>query len=272
MKYLTFALALLCAVRPVSGQGEYMIGAQDVLTITVYDQADLGGKYTVELDGTINFPLVGRIKAAGLSIRQFETELRKLLADGFFKNPQVTVGVEQYRSQRIFIVGEVRSPGIHPLTGGMTLIEALARAGATGSGTESAPGEVVIVRGRDNSGPVLPGQDQSAEVIRVNLKELERGNMALNHAMRDGDTIFVPKAEEVFVYVTGQVRNPGAYPIRKDTTVLQAIALAGGITENGAMGRVRIIRMIDGKEKEIRVKPNDVVQPGDTIKVPERFF
>jgi polysaccharide export outer membrane protein len=76
--------------------GDYVIGAQDVLSIAVFDQADLGGKYAVELDGSFTFPLVGRVKAGGLTIRNFEGELKKRLADGFFKNPQVTVAIEQY--------------------------------------------------------------------------------------------------------------------------------------------------------------------------------
>ena len=85
------------------------------------------GKYTVEADGTFTFPLIGRVKAGGLTLRSVEEALRKELSNGFFKNPQVSVAVEQYRSQRVFVVGEVRMPGTYPLTGDTTLIEALAR-------------------------------------------------------------------------------------------------------------------------------------------------
>ena len=108
-----FALFLLVSAAPAQAQsaGDYVIGAQDVLTIHVFDQADLGGKFTVEADGTFSFPLIGRVKAGGLTLRSFEGELKKQLADGYFNNPQVTVAVEQYRSQRVFVMGEVRSPG-----------------------------------------------------------------------------------------------------------------------------------------------------------------
>src|SRR5258708_7169472 len=123
---------------------DYVIGPQDVLTIQVFDQADLGGKYTVETDGTFSFPLIGRVRAGGLTLRNFELELKKRLADGYFRNPQVSVAIELYRSQRIFVMGEVRNPGPVQLSGGMTLIEALARAGST---TAAASGEVAIVRG-----------------------------------------------------------------------------------------------------------------------------
>src|SRR3954471_6634245 len=91
---------------------DYVVGPQDVLTITSYDQADLSGKFTIEADSTFTFPLIGRFKAGGLTLRQVEDGLKKRLKDeGYFRNPQVTVAVETYKSQRAFIVGEVRTPG-----------------------------------------------------------------------------------------------------------------------------------------------------------------
>jgi polysaccharide export outer membrane protein len=75
------------------------------------------------------------------------------------------------------------------------------------------------------------------------------------------------------VYVFGQVKNPGAYPLQQSrTTVLQALALAGGVTDRGATGRITVVRIENGDSKEIRVDLSDLVQPGDTIRVPERFF
>ena len=136
-----------------------------MLTITVWDSPDLSGKFTVETDGSFTFPLIGRVKAGGLTLRQFEAELKKKLADGYFKNPQVSVAVESYRSQRIFIVGEVRNPGTYPLTGDMTLIEAIARAGST---TPAASPEAIVVRapaGKQADGPTLPGQKAEADSL-----------------------------------------------------------------------------------------------------------
>src|SRR5262245_53506731 len=81
---------------------DYIIGAQDVLQVLVFDQEDLGGKYPVDTDGTFTFPLIGRVKAAGMTVRQVETELKRALVDGqHFKNPQLSVSIDQYRSQRI---------------------------------------------------------------------------------------------------------------------------------------------------------------------------
>lgn len=259
-------IALLVCLSPLApaaqSAGDYVIGPQDVLSIAVFDQTDLGGKYTVELDGSFTFPLIGRIQAGGMTIRNFEVELKKALADGFFKNPQVTVSIEQYRSQRVFVTGEVRNPGSYALTGDMTLIEALAKAGST---TQNAADEVVVVRG--GKGAV----DAGKETRRVNLNDLQSGAAgAVNIDLRDGDTIYVGRAQ--LVYVFGQVKNPGSYPIKTGTTILQALSLAGGVTPNGALNRLKVTRTTNGGNKDVKVKLTDPVEPGDTVTVPERFF
>ena len=89
--------------------------------------------------------------------------------------------------------------------------------------------------------------------------------------LRDGDTIFIPRAESVYVF--GQVKNPGAYVLQqRNTSVLQALSLAGGVTDRGSTGRIQIIRIVNGEKKEIGVKLADIVKPGDTIVVREKFF
>ena len=272
----TLAIALLPRQASAQSPNDYTIGPQDVLAVVVFDQPDLSGKYAVELDGSFTFPYVGRVKAGGLTIRAFEADLKARLSDGFFKNPQVAVSVESYQSQRIFIAGEVKTPGTFPLTGGLTLLDAVAKAGFT---TPEAGDEVVVIRGGKGAGPVMPRPDTTSGaapaggkvVVSVSLATLQNiGNTPQNVVLQDGDTVYVARAEPI--YVTGQVKNPGSYPIRADTTVLQAIALAGGATPIGAVNRVRIVRVISGEKKEVRVELSDRVKPGDTLLVPERFF
>jgi polysaccharide export outer membrane protein len=240
------------------------------LTITCYDQADLSGRFVVEVDGTFTYPMIGRFKAGGLTLRQVEETLKQRLRDGgYFRNPQVTATVEQYRSQKVFVVGEVRVPGPYPLSGNMSLVEVLARAGST---LPSAGGEVVIVHADATAtGPTIPTETEAKNIVRVNLRDLEKGAFSSNAALRDGDTIFVPRAESMYVF--GQVKNPGAYGLpQHNTTVLQALAIAGGVTDRGSTSRIRIMRIVGGEKKELSVKLTDFVQPGDTIVVPERFF
>lgn len=244
----------------------YIIGAQDVLAITVLEDDKLNGRYTVEADGTFSFPLLGRIMAGGMTIRDFEVALKAKLKEGFFVNPQVAVVVEQYRSQRVFVTGEVRTPGMIPLTGGMTLVEALTRAGGATGITSS--GEVAIVRAKEEGKAVNEDGD---EPIRVSLRDLESGGRTGNIELRDGDTIYVLRAESFYVF--GEVKSPGAHSVRENMTVLQALALAGGATVDAALNRIRIIRMENGERKELKkVKLTDLVKAGDTIIVPERYF
>jgi polysaccharide biosynthesis/export protein len=249
---------------------EYTLGPQDVVTVTVFDHPNLSGKFNIEDDGTFTFPLIGRIAAAGLTARALDELLRTKLTGDYLKNPQLSVTVDQYRSQKVFIMGAVANPGSVVLSGNTTLIEALSRAGST---TNESMGEAVIVRarpGREATGPTLPEQAPDAEVIRIDLRELEAGALSQNVALRDGDTVVVTRGEQIFLL--GQVRTPGAYSIRKGTTLLQALALGGGVTERGAIGRTKVVRTVNGQKRELKLKPDDVVLAGDTIIVPERYF
>jgi polysaccharide export outer membrane protein len=245
----------------------YEIGPYDVLLITVWGQEDISGKYTVEQDGSFTFPLLGRVSTRGLTLRAFELQLSRQLAEGLFKDPQVTASVLEYHSRRVFVVGEVRQPGTHVLSGDMSVIEVLARAGST---TTNAADHLLVVRSAHAGSPVLPNQPQATEVIRVELSDIEGGELSKNVSLQNGDTVFVPRS--AVVYVTGRVRSPGGYPLGQDMTVLQALALAGGATDFGATNRIRIRRVVAGTEREIKVELTTLVEAGDTIVVPERFF
>jgi polysaccharide export outer membrane protein len=256
---------------PISAQHvEYVVGSPDVLSITVYGETAMSGKYTVGSDGEFSFPLVGRVKAAGLTVRAIEDDLRSRLSEGLLKNPQVTVEVAEYRSQRVFVIGEVVKPGPLPLTGTTTLLEALAGAGAL---TDRAGGDLLLLRPaaptRD-AGPVLPGAPGVTEVRRVNIQELQVGAISDNTRLTHGDTVFVPRAETVDVI--GQVNNPGQYTMEKGLTVLRAISMAGGVTRLGSTKRVKIMRIVNGQKTEREAKLDDRLQPGDTLIVLTRLF
>jgi polysaccharide export outer membrane protein len=256
---------LFAGAVPAVGQTNYIVGPQDVLSITVFGEPDFSGKYTVEEDGTFTYTQLGRIKAGGLTLKALEGELRRQLADGFFRNPQVAVKVEDYKSQRILVLGEVRSPGPMTLKAGMTILEAIAEAGST---TPSASDDAVVLRPKAK--PANDSGEIETEIIHVSLARLQAGELSLNLLLRDGDTVRVPKAESV--YVAGEVRNPNGYIVAANTTVLQAITLAGGLTERGSDRRIRIKRVVNGKETELDAKLTDIVKPGDTIIVRPSLF
>jgi polysaccharide export outer membrane protein len=252
-----------------SRRSDYVVGAQDVLKVTVFDEPQLSGSFRVDQDGTFTYPFVGRLKAVGQTLRTIEGELTNLLADGYVRRPQVTIEVEQYRSRSIFIVGEVRTPGKYPLSGEMTLMEALAQAGST---TQTAGSEVLILHPADaaQSKQLEPGVTPPAQTIRVSLADLQSGQLANNVMLHEGDTIFVPRAERF--YVTGHVKTPGAYTYERGMTVLQALSLAGGLSDRGSNRGVKVIRVVSGQKKEIAVKLTDVILPNDTLVVRQRLL
>ena len=261
------------ATAAPAAEADYQVGANDILKVTVYGHDDLTQTVVVQADGRFVFPLIGHVQAAGWTPKDLAGKIAVLLAQGFVRNPQVTVVVQEFRSKSVFVVGEVARPGIYPLSGAMTVMEMLSRAGPTaGAGTE-----VVIVRpNRPVDRPVLPADVASvggaplAEVIRVNLREIQMGHLDRNVVLRPSDTVFVTQAARI--YVTGEVRNAGAFAYSPGLTVRQAISVAGGLTPDGSSGRLRVIREVDGRSKEMKARLDDPVLPGDTIIVKAKLF
>jgi polysaccharide export outer membrane protein len=150
----------------------------------------------------------------------------------------------------------------------MSVLQVLA---AAGSPTPAAAGHVVVTRPAGVE-PQLPDLEAGGgSSLRISMKALQSGQTPPGFLLRDGDSINVPRAESV--YVTGYVKAPGPYVIEGTLTVMQAIAMAGGPTERGATGRVKIFRRIGDAVEEVKnVKLSDLVKPGDTIQVPQRYF
>jgi polysaccharide biosynthesis/export protein len=258
---LVVGLAGVAAAQPAP-----KIAARDQLTITVFGVDGLSGKFAVGSDGTINYPHLGSLRVAGLVPREVESDLMQKLKDGgFLVNPQVTVDLVQTQTKKVIITGAVRTPGQLPFAGQLTVFEALALAGST---TPEAGDLVLVVRAGAASAETEGGRPSGEGVLEISLSDLESGKLAdHNVTLNDGDHIVVPRAQQVFI--SGQVRSPGAYTVSSGTTVLQALTLAGGLTDRGSNRGIRIIR----DKKEIKdVKLDTIVKPGDTIVIKARQF
>jgi polysaccharide export outer membrane protein len=269
---MTILLSLLLLVQSSNPAlaAEYIVGPQDRLAITVFDEPTLTKTVTVDSDGSFDFPLIGRVKAGGMPVRQIAAELKKRLGppNGFLVNPQVNIEVETYRSQVVYVNGQVRIPGAVPLKGAMTIMDVLAQAG---SPTAEAGSYVEVYRkpvGQSTDGPIDPSK-APAPPLRVMMEDLRNGR-AQAILLGDGDTLNVPKAQTFIV--NGFVRTPNTYVLEGEVTVQKALAMAGGVTERGAQSRTKIQRMVNGRLVEIRAKMTDLVQANDTLVVPQRFF
>jgi len=237
----------------------YLIGPQDLLKITVLDEPELTNNYRVDSDGFITFPYVGRVLAGGLNPGDLQDRIKNMLSPAYIKNPQVRVEIDQYKSQSVMVSGEVRQPGKIPMTGAMTVLEALA---AAGSPTPAASSELTIAR------PRKPDQPDS-EIVRINWKDLQLGK-GTDVVLQDGDLLNIAKAQTFFI--TGQVRNSSSYVLEPGTTVEQAIAMAGGLSERGSDRRISASRTVKGRRVTVSLSLSDFVQPGDTITVQQRIF
>src|SRR4029079_6112680 len=255
---ILLSIILLMQAPSATAPAEYIVGPQDRLAITVFDEPTLTKTVTVDTDGAFDFPLVGRVKAAGLSVRQITADLKKRLGppDGFLVNPQVNIEVETYRSQVVYVNGQVRAPGAVPLKGAMTIMDVLAQAG---SPTPEAGPYIEIYRkpaGEIAQGPLDQAKAPARERITMDDRRNGRAQQIL---LRDGDTVNVPKAQTFIV--NGFVRTPNTYVLEGEITAQKAIAMAGGVTERGALSRAKIQRMVNGRLVEIKPKLTDLVLP-----------
>ncbi len=280
-------LLLLLAVRQAVAEDNYEVGPEDILAISVLAQPAMTGDFTIDRDGMLTFPALGKIKASGMTATEFERKLTTLLADGYVKRPQLSVTVKEYKSQRVLVTGAIPKPGPYALKGDRSARAFLGELGNLGpdAGHEiivTRPPAVLPVDGSepraalgeiptDVDNPLLQQAEvPGAHVFTLSLQKAMAGDPEHNILLQAGDTIFFPKARQI--YISGQVGRAGPYRYQEGMTILQALTLAGGVGPRGAAGRVKIVRIVDGEKQEIKPKPTDTVQPEDTLVVPERFF
>jgi len=244
----------------------YVVGAGDTLNIVIYGETDLQKEFKVGVDGIINFPFIGDLTVAGLTVRGIEAEVRKrLVAGGYLTDPQVVANVTEFRSQNVQVQGQVNKPGDIMLSGSeMTLTRALSRAEMTAL----AGSYIEIRRLKAGVDPSNLGPD-SYDVIRVQRKDLFE-DFKDDPPLQDGDIVFVPKAPVFFV--NGYVKTVGEQVWTPGMTVGKAIAAAGGVTDQGTTDRLKISRLVNGEYKEIKANRNTIVQPEDQIIVAKKRF
>jgi polysaccharide export outer membrane protein len=261
-------IVLWSAVVPAARAEDYTVGPGDVLSITVYGQGDLSKDYPVDPEGTIAFPLIGRIRAGGQTVRQLGARITALLEKDYLVNPQVLVSVKEYQSQKIHVLGEVANPGVYYLKPQTTLLDILARAGGFGKGGGN---QVIVYR---NVHAAASAATTGNSILRLSLDKIQRGDITDNIPLQDGDTVFVPKARAFFVL--GEVHKPGTFPIESEMTAVDAVRQAGWFTEKAAPSAVKLTRSTDGRQETISLDLSSptakdakfVLRDGDTLLVP----
>jgi polysaccharide biosynthesis/export protein len=261
---------LLAGAAPMAQ--EYTIGPGDMLKITVWGHDDLSKEYPVTLDGKVPFPLIGAVPAAGLTTSELARRLRDLLEKDYLVNPQVIVAVKDYLSSKVHVLGEAEKPGLFYLTGPTTLLEILSKAGGL---SKSAGKDLVLVRTESGKGGGS-GVVGSTVLLRLDVRKIQAGDVKENILLQNGDMMFVPKASAFFVL--GEVNKAGTFALDKETSVLEAVTLAGGFSGTAAPSGVKVLRRnVEGKQETISIDLSGAVprdknfrlEDGDTVMVPK---
>lgn len=277
--WIFVGLVIPAEAQEASTAKSYVIGPEDMLEIRVWGHDDLSRAVTVSADGYFSFPLIGQIRAGGLTIRQLEDQIAKLLDKDYIVNPQVTITVTEFKSKKVFILGEVIRPGAYYLSKNDTLLEIISKAGGV---TTNAGREIIIVR--PTSGLLQqPARldSEASELLHVDLQALLSGDVSENIGVQNNDTIYVPKTSMFSVF--GEVRKPGSYPLEKEMTMLEAISIAGGPTQDADTQKLELLRKEGGVQKKIVLNIKELlsakektkellIQDGDVIYQPRAEF
>ncbi len=245
---------------------EYRLGAGDLISLSVWQDEEFSGEYKLGPDEFISIPLFGPVNLDGLTRDEARQALTQIIGSTYHA-PRVSVIIQEYNNNNVFVLGEINMPGVFKLEGEPTLLKVLSMAGGPTAAADKS--ECTIIRGANC-------------LFKIDLNDLLRlGNTALNIHLEPNDTIYLPDNSMKSVYVLGEVHNPSMVPVGHKMDLLRALTLAGSPTEDGVTSEVKLIRR-DGER--VRIITVDVariyeegllaanlsLQPNDIIFVPEK--
>jgi len=230
----------------------YILGASDVIEISVLGRSEYTTRARISEDGTIQLQYLGVMNVASRTAAQLSEQIGNALEKGgYFANPVVRVDVVSYASRYVTVLGSFATPGLVPVDRAYRLSEIVARVG----GVREGGADFIILR------------PKSGEERHIKISTLATGAASDDPFVSPGDKIYSPPAE--LIYVTGQVKGPGAFPIIQDMTVRMALSRAGGLSDSGSDRKVSITRK---GSKVGRVDLDAKIEAGDIILVGERLF
>ncbi|MBV8683434.1 MAG: SLBB domain-containing protein [Caulobacteraceae bacterium] len=231
---------------------DYVLGPADVIEVDLLGQADYTTKQRITEDGVIRLPMIGVVKAANKTVGQLSDEVaQKLKSGGFYAAPIVKIDVVSFGSKYMTVLGNFNQPGLVPIDHPYRLSEIVARVGGV----------------RESGADYVDYTPRNGHERKIRIADLAGGDSKDDPYVAPGDKLYSPPAD--LVYVSGQVKAPGAYPITPGETVRMALSRGGGITDQGTYSRVTLTR--DGK-KQGHIDLEQPVRSGDVLVVGERLF
>lgn len=246
----------------------YKISSGDVLFIKVLPAEELSKEVVVSQDGKIVVPLIGSLKAEGKTLKELENELEKAFSL-YIAHPKINITMKYFSKKQVFIMGEVRNPGIYQYREGLKLFELISQAGGLTqyAGTKN----IKIYR----------GEKGKQKVINVNLEEVLT-DVSKDIVLEPADIVEIPRQPKS-ISVIGAVNYPGSFEWYEGMDVLKALSLARGHTDLASLSNVKIFREKTSLHKEVisvnvnkllkgDLTKNILLQPGDVVYIPRKFL
>jgi polysaccharide export outer membrane protein len=234
------------SVRP-----DYTLGPNDQILVRAPQADEINERpFRVDADGFINLPIVGRVRAGGLTVQALEAEIAGRLRE-YIRDPQIVITMTQFRSDPVIVNGAFRVPGLYPLSGRRTLIELLT---AVGGLMPNASRRIKVTRHTEYGTIPLPNAVESADkktsTVEISLQSLtEQINPAEDIVLQAFDVVTADRAEKV--YVNGEVLRVGGIELgeRDAISIVQALTEAGGFTQFAIRDKVRVLRPVRGTNR-----------------------
>ncbi len=219
---------------------DYLLGAGDLLKISVLEAEELNTVVRVSSRGYINVPLIGAVKVINRTATEVEQDIEKSYAAQYIHDPHVSVYIEEHLSKQITLVGAINTPGTYDYISQKRLLDVL----ALGGGLKKDAGSFAFLTRRN------PKTGKAVD-YRIDIEDLvKNGNMGLNYVVKGGDIVFIPESGKCFI--DGAIRNPGIYPLSNNMTITEAIAQAGGLAGYADDDSIKLIRFMGrGQKREI---------------------
>lgn len=246
-----FVAALLVGTLGAGAPTEHVIQPGDQLNVQVFGQSSLSQTVTVLPDGSISYPLIGRLPLQGQTVSSATATISQRLSQ-YVRHPYVTIAIAQLGQPSVLVLGDVKTPGKYQLRSGARLTDAIAAAG----GIADVNGDLPSARVSDSQG----------QVSTVSLQSLlHDGQVNLDKSVSEGDVVYVPGPVTMNVVVTGAVDHPGQVTVAEGDHLSMAIAKAGNSANaNADLNNIRIMRNVDGHAQQINVNLYQALEKGDT--------
>lgn len=249
---LPFATPEVIRLHEANMVRKYRIGPGDVIKVAIWNRPKLSAEHVVGPYGLITLPMHGQYKIAGLERNTAAAAISKIYQK-YYDDPITTVTILKFLNNKVFVLGRVSNPGIVHFSGDGTLLEAMAMAGGLPTRDRTIfLSKCYIIRGKN-------------QIIWIDLLQLlHKANINLNIRLANNDIIYIPESMDAAVFVMGEVKNPGSYQIQTaGLSILDAINLAGGPTEDANSSKIRLIRDMQEREGVTIVNLNKMLAKGD---------